>query len=76
MAHFQETDIELKFSLHVEEHRSETETNAWASRLIFKIAPLNAQYVNTYNYRMEGACTVKTKIVPIPSQINTIEEAE
>jgi hypothetical protein len=73
--HFAETEVEIKVAFHLVEEKKETKVAGKTfpytkTRLI--AAPLNANYSKNFNYDATFASTIKTKIVPIPSQIRKL----
>lgn len=55
-----EVSIEMKMAIHYE-RKSEDDRSA----RIF-LAPYNAKYKNAFTYAVEGASTLKLRIVPVP----------
>ena len=71
---FSETMIEVKMDISVSGQATEAVWNR-NSRSVVKLnnrayllraTPINATYTNRYNYSIEGASILKTRLVPIP----------
>lgn len=71
---FAETTVELKLAVSLHKKIIRKTGAHRAEKLLIGVSPVNAEYVNQYNYNVEGACTVKAKIVPIPPKISRWEE--
>lgn len=70
--HIPETQLELKLAVSLlgEVRTQDIEgKQLHYTRLRAVVAPLNATYVNTFNYDVSGACTIHAKVVAIPAQM-------
>lgn len=75
---FPEINLELKMALslegEVEEKQVEGKKVEFEKPARIRIAPLNATYVKTFDYDVSAACTLRAKIVSIPSKIERLVE--
>lgn len=73
--HLPETTLELKMSLSIdiEEEKKGGRTVGWKPPILHA-APLNASYMNLFNYDVAGASILKAKIVSLPPVSTIVRE--
>lgn len=73
--HIPEVELELKMALEIK-YKEEKDSNGKVRGYlpILRAAPLNASYINTHEYDVNGASVIKAKFVSIPPSIQKTNE--
>ncbi|AEH61299.1 conserved hypothetical protein [Methanosalsum zhilinae DSM 4017] len=72
--HIPEVDLELKMALTMKyEEERDSKNQLRGYRRVLSAAPLNASYVSTNSYAVEGSSVLKARIISIPPSSSKVE---